>query len=272
MSNIRFEKVGDNETIASLKTQWQASLTFPHDSFDDSIIDSSEHWGIYLEEKVIGYACVSQKITLRQFYILPKFLNYGAKALEQFIQQNEIQQAIVGTNNPICMSLVMQFQQSTEIESYLFKNVEEVTQEERAADFRLAKVEELDQILDFADKAYGSEEVSESRQEWLNEYYLDCLKQDIIFVLEKDNEYIGVLEVRTSTTPPAKTTFGITVSPDYRNQGYGSYILVKGKSIAKSRESQAICGCNAKNASSRRAIEKSGFRVMHLLLLVKLKA
>lgn len=270
MTDIRFESIENKEPISTLRTNWLDSLTFPNDSFDESTIDGSQHWALKLKEEIIGYASVFKKESLLQFYITPEYLNHGTDALGAFIKQNEIKKAFAGTNNPSFLSLIMHFQKSIEIDTYLFKDDVEIQQEERDAEFRLAEINELERLLDFNTKAYPEFEPSEASKESTRKYYADCLNKEVIYALEKNDEIIGILEVRTSTTSPKKTTFGVVVLPDYRKQGYASYLIVKGKSIAKTRDSQAVIGCRATNIGSRKAIEKSGFRILHLILLINL--
>jgi len=266
MINISFEATHNRETISTLKTEWRNSLTFPNESYEEAVIDGCQHWVLKLEEKTIGYACVSKKHTLYQFYISYKYLMHGTVVLEEFIKQRGTKKAIVGTNNPIYLSMIMHFQKSIEIYGYTFKDTEDVSQKERDVKFRVAETGDLEQLLNLDDDS----EVSEESKKWLKKYFGDCISKGVIFVLKKNNEIIAYLEVRTSTLRFKITSLGVVVSPKYRNQGYGSYLLVKGKSIGKSRHSETICGCNMKNIISRKTIEKSGFRILHLSLLANL--
>jgi len=61
MIDVNFEAIDNKKTISTLKTAWRNSLTFPFDSSYEAEFDSSQHWVLTLEEKIIGYACVSKK-------------------------------------------------------------------------------------------------------------------------------------------------------------------------------------------------------------------
>jgi len=121
--NISFEAIDNKDTILTLETEWRNSLTFPNESYDEAQLTYSQHWVVKLEEKMIGYACVSKKNILYNFYITPKYLMYGTAVLEEYIKQREITKAEVTTNNPMCLSMIMHFQKSVEIDGYLFKNM-----------------------------------------------------------------------------------------------------------------------------------------------------
>lgn len=60
---------------------------------------------------------------------------------------------------------------------------------------------------------------------------------------------------------------GMLVGPDFRRQGYGSFIVSHMKSHVLSRGLRPICGCSIDNIGSQRAIQNAGFVADHRLLL-----
>jgi len=199
MIDVSFEAIDNKETISIFETAWRNSLTFPYDSPYERDFDSCQHWAIKQEEKLIGYACVSKKNILHNFYITPKYLMHGTVVLEEFIKQRAIKKAEVDTNNPICLSMIMHFQKSIEIESYLFKDMKEVNQEERDVEFRLAEPDEQERLINFTIRAHKISDTSEASLNGWRNYYSDVVSKGVIFVIEKKNEIIGLLEVRTSS-------------------------------------------------------------------------
>jgi len=167
---------------------------------------------------MIGYACVSKKNTLFNFYIAPKYLLSGTAVLEKFIKQREIKKAEVATNNPICLSMIMHLQKSIEIDSYLFKDMEEVNQKERDVEFRLAEPDEQERLVNFTIRAHELSEQSKTSLDGWRNYYGDVVSKGVIFVIEKKDEIIGLLEVRTSNLRTKKTSLGVVVENQLRNQ------------------------------------------------------
>jgi len=273
MIEVSFETIDNKEIISTLEADWRKTLSFPNESYDEAQLSWCQHWVIKNKGEIIGYACVSKKNTLYQFYIIPKYLMHGTAVLFQFIKQRGIERGYIGTNNTIYYSLMMHFQKSIEIGGYLFKNMEEVNFEERDVNFRLSEQDELMEIvnLQIASEAFEGEKATEEAKNWLRDYFSDLIGKGVVYILEKENEIIGFLEARTANLGTKTTSLGIVVKPEYRKQGFGSYMLKKGKLISKSRNSEPICTCNVKNISSRKTIEKSGFRILHLFLLVNFK-
>ncbi len=262
--NINFEVIDNKETISSLEKEWRNSLTFPLDDYWEYQLECCIHWALKLEGNIIGYACLTEKNTLYQFYITPKYLMHGTEILEEFIKQREIKKALIGTNNPICFSLIMHFQKSMEIYGYTFKDMEEANLEEKEGEFRVAETKDLERLVSFSHEILGAPE------DWFRDYIGNWINREEFFVLEKQDEIIGTLEIRTTDLYTQIACLGIVVSPKYRRQGYGSYLLSKGKSISKSRNIEPICACTEDNIPSRKAIEKSGFRKWFLDLLIEL--
>lgn len=58
------------------------------------------------------------------------------------------------------------------------------------------------------------------------------------------------------------------VSPDYRREGYGTYLLSRAKAIALEWGKIPICSCEKGNVGSLKSIHNSGFISMHQFLSI----
>ena len=263
MENIDIEKIDDRMLIVDLEKEWRKSLTFPNDDFDEAMLSAGQNWIFKQANETIGYACVDRRNTLIQFFIEGKHLNKGSLIFPLFLKEQAIKKARVGTHNPICLSLALQFQKSVLVDGYLFKDMEEVDLKKPEGNFRMAEMNELDDLVDF------SHRVLEAPKDWLKNYISNWIKREEFFVFEREHKIVGTGESRTCSINREVASLGIVVCPDQRNQGIGTYLLGKVKSIAKSRNKQAICGCSRDNISSQKAIEKNGFRIIHPSLTIQ---
>lgn len=262
MKNIHFNRIEDKDLVIDLETEWRNNLTFPNDDYWEAVLDSSQYWLLNQEEKIIGYACLSDRNTLLQFFVSAKWLEQGRVILEYFIKEQKIKKARISTNNPIFLSLSMHFQKSVVVDGYLFKDMTDVSLKENTGDFKTAKPEDLERLVDF------SHRVLDAPKDWLNGYISNWISREEFFLFERDGKIVGTCESRTTPQNSTIASLGIVVCPEHRSQGIGSYLLGKAKTIAKSRNQQAICGCEKDNISSLKAIEKNGFRIIHLSLIL----
>ena len=261
---LTFSQIQDSKLIQALKQAWLKSLTAPQDGMWESFTDQAKHWLIQLNQETVGYTCVNEENTLLQFYLQPQFLNEGAAIFKTFIQQQKITQAIIGTNNPICLSLILHLNQSVQVHTYLFKDFSAsapTTNQDIAV--VMAKSKDLLKLIAFCNYSVGAPE------QWLKVYLGDLIEKGEIFILEDAGEVVGTCEVRKSASNPDVADLGIIVSPDHRKKGLGTLLLGKAKEIALQWKKSPICSCEKDNLGSLKAIQNNGFRSIHQMLLVE---
>ncbi len=274
MANIVFSKCEDRNAILELEREWEMSLNFPNDDFWDYQLSRSDYWVIRDREEVIAFACIAEEETLQQFYIKPKYLARGREVFAAFVKERGLKRVEVGTNNPYYLSLAMHFAKSSKVEGYIFKDLQELVLEEKQGDFRQAEIKDLDRLADFSVQALGAD------REWLSNYIEWWIKRGEFFFLEIDEEIIGTCEVRTGQLHEHNlekefagrkvASLGIVISEQHRRKGYGTYLMGKAKQVARDRNYEPICSCDKDNIGSVKAIEGSGFRVLHLFLVLEL--
>ncbi|WP_020568555.1 GNAT family N-acetyltransferase [Neolewinella persica] len=261
LTNIT-SKVADPKSLSKFREHWQESLTGPQDGMWETFRDTAEHWTFTANDQLIGYACVSEEHGLIQFYLSPKWRHVAVETLRGFIKREAITKGIVGTNNPIFLSAALELMQSVEVDTYLFTDQVQVVVEEKAGDFMPAKEADLDRLVGFYHQSIGAPE------SWLRGYLGNHVQRGEVFFLQQQDTIIGACEVRKSTSNDTIADLGMVVSPDFRRQGYGAFLLGKAKAVAHEWARAPICSCEKDNIGSTQSIQKNGFRSTHQLLRV----
>ena len=258
-----FQKIEDADVSESLKVVWLKSLTAPQDDMWEAFMNYAQHWEIKFQDQQIGYACINDENCLLQFFLLPNWLQDGISIIQQFIHQQNIQKAMIGTNNPICLSLNMQMQKSVKVHTYLFSDFINIEPNERKEKPRQALSEDLENAIDFCHISMGAP------KEWLNGYVGDLIEREELFVFEDIHEIIGTFEVRKSDSNSKVANIGMVVSPKHRRKGLGTYLLGQAKKKAIEWNLEPICSCEKDNMGSLKSIHKNGFRSIYQMLLVE---
>ena len=259
---FNFKKLNDTSSLNPLKSEWQKSLTASQDGMWESITNSSTHWEIQDEQQTIGYTCVDGGNRLLQFFVLPNWLTEGLAIFQQFIDQQNIKTALIGTNNPVGLSIAMHFQKSVKVDTYLFTDFVKSMPNEIDASFRLVMETDLPNLVEYFHQSMGAP------KEWLKNYAGSLIEKKEIFVLEDGAEILGTCEVRKSKSDSKVADVGMVVSPNHRRKGIGTFLLGKAKEIAIKWGRSPICSCEKDNLGSLKSIQKNGFRSVHQMLLM----
>ena len=260
--NFFFQKVVDASELNQLKKAWLDTLNAPQDGMWEAFMNFAPHWLILIDKQIVGYACVDSNNYLLQFFVLPAWLIDGPDLLKKFILEQNINHGIIGTNNPVSLSIAMHLQRSVSIHTYLFADYIPSQSVSKKAKLITASKQDLERLVDFCHMCTGG------AKSWLKEYIGDLIEKQEYFMLEKGNEIVGICEVRKSISNPAVADLGMIVSPKFRKQGWGTYFIGKAKEIAIQWDRKPICSCEKDNIGSLKAIQRNGFRSVHQMLLV----
>lgn len=258
----QFKRVEVDEKIRTLQNSCLANFTSPQDGMWYSIINQSPHWEIRDSDDLIGFACTNAENVLLQFYLLPQYLPQGLAIFKKFIEQREIKQGIVGTNNPQYLSLALHFVDKVKVHTYLFGEDRELVMAEKEGVLNECHIEDLDRLVDFCHLSMGAPIT------WLRGYISGLIEQGEIFVFQNKDKILGTCEVRRSKSSPKYADLGMIVSPEFRKMGYGTYLLNRAKGIAKSWALQPICSCEKDNVASLKSIQQCGFVSTHRLIML----
>ena len=261
--HYHFNKVEDTNKLLNLQIEWRKSLVAPQDDMWESFMNYAAHWELQEDNQTIGYACSNEENGLLQFFLLPKWIQEGAEIFKRFIDKTNIKKAMIGTNNPACLSNALHHQKLLKVDTYLFTNYLDSIIEENEKHVRPTESDELDKLVNF----YHSS--MDAPKEWLNSYLGNLNNKRELFVLEEGPEILGVCEVRRSESDSSIANIGMVVSTQHRRKGLGTYLLSKAKEIAISWDKQPICSCEKDNIGSLKSIQRSGFRSIHQMLYME---
>lgn len=263
-NRLTFADQDSSEAINHLKKEWLSTLTRPQDGMWATFRDYATQWKIMMNDEVIGYASVDDQNQLLQFYISPPHLAFGEMICSAFIQQEKISNALVGTNNPIFLSIALGLAVQIEAHTLLFELVVDVETAKKDGTIHACQSQDINRLVEFCHLSMGAP------KNWLEGYLTRLIDDQEINSLEIGESIIGTYEVRRNSTAPMYADIGMIVSPAYRKQGYGVFLLNQAKTTALEKGMIPICSCEIGNIGSQKAIHKCGFASRYRLIKVTL--
>ena len=265
MLSFQINPLESPASILHLKKQWLATLTAAQDGMWESFRDQAQHWAILSNDALIGYACTNDQKQIIQYFNQTSSVLEHQSIFKHLMEKTSCSVGIVGTNNPIFHSTALHFADQIEIHTYLFRETVSAEVSSKPGKLRAAQTRDLQRIVDFCNLSVGAP------KEWLNGYVSNLINQQEIYTLENHENIIGTCEVRNSSTNETVADIGMIVSPNYRKQGYGTYLLQQAKQIAEQNGKTPICSCEKGNIGSLKSIERSGLRSTQVLLNMQFK-
>lgn len=258
--SYQFVQFEDRSQYRLLKQSCLDNLTTPPDGMWQNFRDLSTHWSILWNKQTIGYASLDDEGKLLQFYLLDKFTFDGEKVLNKLIELKGVKTIIVGSNNPRFLSIALDRSDNYTVDTILFRGIVAKPVEAKKGVLRVLLSKDLARIVDFLNISIGAPKL------WLVNYVSALIENASIYVLEDEDKIIGSCEIRPNTSMPKYADIGMVVSPPFRGQGYGTYLLHLAKNIALDRGFVPICSCEKENSASLKAIQNNGFLSDHRLL------
>lgn len=266
---IETRKNETRKSIINLKDMYLQELLEPIDAFwEDSVVLNSVYYEITFNSELIGYFCIIDNKILVQFYISPEYNEYNKCIFKLIINKYKIESALVSTLEPVYMSLCLELNNNVEINSYIYYDKQKLSLNVKVFDnleFELANISDFDKIKKFyIDNTNNS-------GEWLYYFLSNLIINNQLYILHDNKEYWGVGEFRLNKYFKSYVDLGVVVSHKKRNEGIGSYILIKLKEQSYLNNNKAICLCERDNIESNKMIKKSGFIWKHSIFKVSFR-
>jgi len=268
---ISLHKCSDLSSILDLKAQYLQSLVAPMDGmWEVGFTNPSPHWEIRMDGELAGYYAANDEGTLLQFYVRPAFEKHGRTLFDHVIAQDTLTEAVVSTIDPSYLSFCLDVQKKVTVHTYLYEIHTEVRPDHPKAeglDFRLIEAPELDRTIAFQQACLGGEE---DLSDWLRGYSENLIERKELFVLCRDDQWLGLGECRKSDSQEGVSDLGMMVTPAHRGKGWATYILTRLITHSTAQGQHAICSTTVENLGAQKAIIRSGFISRHRIMNVTL--
>ncbi len=268
---ISFDKCADLLSISEMKAAYFQRLVAPMDGmWDSGFTDPAPHWEIRLDGASAGYYAANDEGALLQFYVRPSFEQDARTLFDHVIAQDALTQIVVSTIDPSVLSLCLDLQKEVTVHTYLYELAAAVPAMHRDADgldFRLVEKDELDRTIAFQQASLGGEH---DLTAWLQGYSANLIERKELFVLCRNEDWIGLGERRVSDSQAGIADVGMMVIPSHRKNGWATYILRLLVVMTEEEGRRAICSATVENIASQKAIERAGFVSRHRIMNVAL--
>ena len=210
----------------------------------------SDTWLIYEDDHLIGYAAVKGKDALAdrdalfEFFLLPEFRRQAYRICRDLIEISEIGFIECQSNDPFLHSLFYELTTDQSAQAILFEAGKTTSLHIAEAIFRMQRS---------GDEIWGKSE-----------------KDKGLYVLEIDGEIVADGGYLNHYNYPYSDLY-MEVSPDHRQQGYGSFIIQEIKKLCYKKGRIPAARCNINNKASKACLTKAGMIVSGYMLIGKIK-
>ncbi|MEL6193572.1 MAG: GNAT family N-acetyltransferase [Bacteroidota bacterium] len=210
----------------------------------------ADEYGVFEGDQMIGYGSIKGLEELKdrdaifEFFLLPTYRDVSKKVFLQLIDTSKATHAEAQSNDGLMCRMLYEFGKPVKTEVVLFKEGRHTKMRKDNVLFRRRKTE--DEVLGDKDEPSGD------------------------YVLEKDGSIIADGGFLLHYNPPFADVF-MEVVPEFRNRGYGRYLVQEIKKECYLAGKVPAARCNLSNQTSRACLEAAGFEVAGYMLSTKLR-
>lgn len=257
METVRCIKTTDKAVIEQLRIRYINHLLLAQEYYLEILINASSFYEIHVDSRLAGYFVLSSNNILLEYSVLPEWVNRMDEFFGYILKEFKIKKALCKTFDTELLFCCLAFQKKSSTAGYLFREYAEKSSNISPQDLtvRRATLEDEAQIIAV------NEEVFDHPEE-VGQY----IRAQQIFLFEKDGSLVGFGIFSPVFQGRNDYDIGMLITPAYRNQGYGTFIIHYLVNFCRQNGWNANAGCAAENIASRKCLEKAGFVTRHRLL------
>lgn len=230
--------------VSHLKT-----LSFPMDSYLEFRLSVSEIFKICVNEQAVGYIGLIEG-SLHFFHILIEYYENAPLVFHRVISAFHVKSVYAMTQDSLILAVLSEWEYEKKNESCMFidsKNQHKAQQEIEGVTIRLARMEDINKIIEGTGTFYDSLE--------------QRIAGETIFLFERDSQLLGCGHLEKSIYLNDYVSIGMITCTEHRRKGIGQNIIYYLKEWAYRNGLKPIAGCSYSNSLSRKTLEKAGMVV-----------
>lgn len=250
------------DELAALRNEYLKSLPGFQELFLELMVPDSDKHLILEQDEKIGYALVTKKNTLMEFFISERYSTESFGILNRIV-------TLLPVNNILCKSFDHLLASCCFRSSYpyapigvLYRDFLDrgiVVSDElgaKRADESLAKT--IMQQKDCFEELFETEDFLRS-----------FLCRDHVFLFYRNDNLVGCGTALRTHPEWNYCDLGVWVKSEFRKQGIGAQIITFLRKFALENSFRPTCGCSIDNIASQKTLEKAGFISRHSLIEFK---
>jgi hypothetical protein len=253
-NTIHFIETNLNQCSAFLE-QYKQQIAIPYDNFLESYILGSAFYLIEINGQRCGFFGVNENL-LTILFIDELHFTFGNQVLAEIKGRYPVKEAFVPTTDLAALSILLEDFKEIKIQALHFSDT---AKNVRPAEFG----REYFRKAELADLA----EIEQIAGDFLEDYAAK-IKAEELFVLEKDEELLGIGVLEKNRIMENCMGTGMLTKESQRGRGVGRSIILHLKAMVYEMGMTPVPGCWYYNTNSRKTLESAGYITKSKLLRV----
>lgn len=230
------------------------------DYYRKVVLAEASAYEVALDSQKIGFCMIDENQTLVLWDFHDEAMTHAQAWMEEMLKDLRFHSALVSTRQSRFLSLSLEFQESIEVESYLFD--------------MQAALPVVGCPLEDAWFSEAEEKDLEGCKAIVGEPYEGYLKElqnnHGVYAIYQSDRVICMGELRQNTILPRFADLGMATHNDFRGKGLATCMVSRLLEEARQRGLNANAACNFDNLASKRTLEKAGMMATHRMLRIGL--
>ena len=257
---LEIRKVESLDDISELKKQYFMQATAALDGmWHFGFVPTSDHFGFYEDNVLVGYCCINDDGYMLQFYLSPAANAQATELFTLIAQQNNpatgtVIGAFVSTAETNYLSLCLDNSRSFKVNALMYQlgSVGHVEKSE-SLEMQLADQEQLADFVEFGTSTIGAPE------QWLTAYFGNLIQRKELWGYWVNDQLLASGECRLFDEYQTEfADLGIIVAKSERGRGLATRALYYLINKAAEKDLRPICSTERSNIAAQKAIIRAG--------------